>query len=373
MNTTTNSPVYEVPESGGTPRAVTTLDATRSVFSNRWPQFLPDGNHFLFYARSQKPEENGIYVASLAGGKPKMVVRTGMRGVYAAPGYLLYMRGNTLMAQKFDAGKLALVGDPDPIARSLLTNFVVASAMMTASQNGILAYQPSGGTRGAQQIDWFDRNGKQLQVTGGQDGYRMIRVSPDGKKLAVAIAASNYSTANLYVFDLARGIKSRLTFSSASDVYPSWSPDGKTIVFESNRDGTFHLYQVASDGSKSVAPLLVDGFSEGAPDWSSDGRYILFVRRKKGPKLHTEIWALPLFGERKPFPVVRSPFDALGPALSPDGSGWHTSRGEAGLRTFTSCPSCTARANGKYQARAGIHPARGATAKNCSMFPATLI
>jgi len=319
FNTTTNSPLYEVPESGGTPKAVTTLDATRSVFSNRWPQFLPDGNHFLFYARSQKPEENGIYVASLAGGKPKMLVRTGMRGIYAAPGYLLYMRGNTLMAQKFDTGKLALVGDPYPIAQNLLTNFVIASAMMTASQSGILAYQNSGGTTGTQQIVWFDRRGKQVGVLGEQNNYLMPKVSPDGKKLAVSIAASNYSTANLWVFDLARGTKSRLTFSSATDGYPSWSPDGKRIAFQSNRDGTSHLYQVASDGSMAVAPLLVDSFSEGEPDWSSDGRYILFVRRKEDSKAHAEIWALPLFGKRKPFPVVQSPFGSSEPALSPDG------------------------------------------------------
>jgi eukaryotic-like serine/threonine-protein kinase len=211
------------------------------------------------------------------------------------------------------------VGDPDPVAQNLLTNFVVASAMMTASQSGTLAYQRSGGAAGNQQITWFDRSGKQVQVTGGQDGYFTPKISPDGKKLAVSIAASNYSTGNLWVFDLARGIKSRLTFSSAVPLYPSWSPDGKTIVFESNRGGTSHLYQVASDRSKAVAPLLVDGFSEGEPDWSSDGRYILFVRFQKDPKANSEIWALPLSGKRKPFPVVQSPFSSSEPALSPDG------------------------------------------------------
>jgi len=259
----------------------------------------------------------------------------------------LFTRGNTLMAQKFDTEKLALVGDPVPIAQNLLTNFAVASAMMTASQNGILAYQRSGGATGTQQIAWFDRNGKQVQVTGGQDGYLMTKISPDGKKLAVSIAASNYSTANLWVFDLVRGSKSRLTFSSATDSYPSWSPDGKTIVFTSNRDGTFHLYQMAADGSKAVKPLLVDSFSEAAPDWSSDGRYILFVRRQKDPSAHLEIWALPLFGERKPFPVVQSSFNARDPALSPDGKWLAYTSTEGGISNVYVVPF--GHGSGKWQ------------------------
>jgi Tol biopolymer transport system component len=257
------------------------------------------------------------------------------------------MRGNTLMAQRFDTRTLALVGDPAPIAQNLLTNFAVASAMMTASQNGILAYQRSGGTTGTQQIAWLDRNGTQVQVTGGQDDYLTEKISPDGKKLAVSIAASNYSTSSLWVFDLARGIKSRLTFSSASNGFPSWSPDGKTIVFDSNRDGTFHLYQVASDGSKAVAPLLVDGSIEEEPDWSADGRNILFVRRQEDLKAHLEIWALPLFGKRKPFPVVQSPFEARDPVLSPDGKWLAYTSTEGGISNVYVVPF--GHGSGKWQ------------------------
>ena len=319
FNPTTRSRLYRVTQSGGTPKPVTTLDASRFETSHRWPQFLPDGNHFLFFVRSQKPEYSGIYAASLTDVKPKRLVRTEMGGAYAAPGYLLFVQGNTLMAQKFDTGKLALEGDPVAIAQDLLTNPAVSSAMMTASQNGILAYLQSGGVTGSQQIAWFDRSGKRLKGTVGQNHYSTLKISPDGKKLAVTIWLSNFSTSNLWVFDLARGIKSRLTFSTAMDVHPSWSPDGKTIVFDSNRDGTFHLYQVASDGSKAVSPLLVDGFSEREPDWSSDGRYILYARCEKHSSTDFEIWAMPLFGRREPFPVVQSPFDAEYPALSPDG------------------------------------------------------
>jgi dipeptidyl aminopeptidase/acylaminoacyl peptidase len=123
----------------------------------------------------------------------------------------------------------------------------------------------------------------------------------------------------IWVFDVARNLRTRLTFGASSAALPAWSPDGKFIAFFSDREGRAHLYEQAADGTGSTTPLVVDDAEEQTPSWSSDGRYLIFRRQARQSDSHWEIWALPLFGDRKAFPVVQSQFDLTGPALSPDG------------------------------------------------------
>jgi Tol biopolymer transport system component len=316
----TISPIYHVPASGGTPQQVTKLSAPRGV-SHRWPQFLPDGKHFLFYNHSRDQQNEATYAASLDGGAPKLLVRGDFGVVYTQPGYLLFVRQGTLMAQRFDADRLRLIGEATPLAEHVAANAVVNQAIFTASENGVLAYQLGNAFSGGDaQLLWFDREGKQIGKTGTTAYFAAANLSPDGRKIAAEIAASGTSSFNIWVFDLARGIPTRLTFSSGIDAAPCWSPDGKTIAFMSNRSGQDHLYEKAADGTGGTSPLVVDNAREDNPSFSSDGRYLIFERRASAPGSHAEIWALPLFGDRKAFPVVQSPqFDVTGPALSPDG------------------------------------------------------
>ena len=316
----TISPIYRVPAAGGTPQPVTKLDASRQDVTHRWPQFLPDGKHFLFYVHCNAPENSGIYADSFDGGQPELLVRSDSNAVYAPPGYLLFVRQGTMMAQRFDVGSLRLIGEAMPLAEQAAINLVFWRGFFTVSENGLLAYQVGNAAGENGQLLWFDRNGKQIGEAGTPTYFAMASLSPDGSKLAAEIGVSG-TTFNIWVFDLARrGIRTRLTFSSNIDAAPSWSPDGKTIAFASNQNGEFHLYQKAADGTGSTLPLVVDNAGENESSFSSDGRYLIFRRLAWTPGSHAEIWALPLFGDRKAFPVVQSPqFDLTAPALSPDG------------------------------------------------------
>ena len=316
----TNSPIYRVPASGGTRQPVTTLNASRQEITHRWPQFLPDGKHFLFFAHCNVLENDGTYVASLQGGEPELVVRNDTSALYADPGYLLFIQQGTLMAQRFDADSLRLIGDAVPVAEHVGMDSIVWGGAFSVSGGGLLVYQSGNAVSEKDQLLWFDRSGKQIGITGTPGYFTATSLSPDGSKLAAEVGIPGASGFNIWVFDLARGIPSRLTFSSSIDAAPSWSPDGKTIAFTANAGGPSHLYQKAADGTGSTSPLLVDDADENNPSFSYDGRYIVFERRANAPGSHSEIWALPLVGDRKAFPVVQNPqSDLFGPAISPDG------------------------------------------------------
>jgi len=317
----TVSPLYRVPASGGTPQPVTKLNISLHEISHRWPQFLPDGKHFLFFsAHGNVSHNNGVYAASLDGGEAKLLVRNDSNAVYAPPGYLLFVRQGTLMAQRFDAGSLRLTGEAIPLAEHAGANLALWHGVFAVSENGILAYQVGNAVGENGRLLWFDRSGKQIGETGTVGYFTSVSLSPDGSKLAAEVGIPGAFGFNIWVFDLARGIPTRLTFSSNTDAAPCWSPDGKTIVFASTRGGKLHLYQKASDGTGTTLPFVEDNAEEDNPSFSPGGRYLIFERLAAAPGSHQEIWALPLFGDRKAFPVVQSPqFDVAGPALSPDG------------------------------------------------------
>jgi eukaryotic-like serine/threonine-protein kinase len=310
-----SSPVFRIAASGGTPQPVTTLNGSLNERSHRWPQFLPDNKHFLFFAQSGN---GSVYVTSLDGGQPKLLLQNETGAVYSPPGYLLFVRQGTLMAQPFDASKLHLTGDAVPLAEHASVNAVTHRAILTVSENGIMVYETGDATSDADQPVWYDRTGKQIEVTGTSGNYVEPRISPDGRKLAIANAPAG-GNFNIWVFDLARTTKTRLTFSPASDRQPNWAPDGKSVAFMSNRNGANHIYMNASDGTGASTPLTMDDASEFGPSFSADGRYLLFERLAGQSNSRREIWGVLLSGDRKAFPVIQSQYDLYAPSISPDG------------------------------------------------------
>ncbi|HEV2315558.1 MAG TPA: hypothetical protein VGR94_09655, partial [Candidatus Acidoferrales bacterium] len=328
----TISPIYRVPAVGGTPELATKLNASLRETTHRWPQFLTDGKHFLFYAHGNISQNDATYAASLDGGEAKLLARGDSNAVYALPGYLLFVRQGTLMAQRFDAGGLRLIGEAMPLAEHAGANLALWHGVFTVSENGILAYQAGNPVGENGQLLWFDRSGKQIGETGTPGYFTAVSLSPDVSKLAAEIGIPGASGFNIWVFDLARGTSTRLTFSSIIDAAPAWSSDGMTVAFASTRSGPLHLYQKAADGTGSTSPLVVDNAGEDNPSFSSDGRYLIFERLAATPGSHSEIWALPLFGDRKALPVIQSPqFDVADPALSPDGKWLAYTSHESGL------------------------------------------
>jgi eukaryotic-like serine/threonine-protein kinase len=311
------SPLYRVPASGGQPVPVTALDQSRQEAIHFGPQFLPDNRHFLFYAHSLSVDFSGTYVGSLEGGKPVLLLRGSSSAVYAPPGYLLFAQEGRLMAQRFNPSRLELTGDPMAITQPTEGAHNDLYSFLTASQNGVLAY----GTEAVvgMQMQWFDRDGKPAGGTGGTQIFYTPRLSPDGKELAVTIAPLGGPSREIWVYDLARGVKRRLTFDQFHDWTPVWSSDGTKLAFSSNPKEKFHIYQKSANGTGTVRSLIEDDATEYVDSWSSDGRYLAYGRSDSPGKPGWDIWILPLFGDAKPFPFLQSEFNKEDPSFSPDG------------------------------------------------------
>jgi serine/threonine protein kinase len=312
------APIYRVSATGGTPVAVTRLNKARKERANLWPYFLPDGRHFLYLAGDPyappKSGINRIFVGSLDSKETTFLLKANSGAVYAS-GYLLFLRGNTLMAQRFDPQRLKLEGDAIPLAEKTMFDAFRLKAQFSVSNNGLMAYASS--TRGTGlKLQWFDSSGKQLGAVPDKDAYCCPRLSPDGSK--VVYDALSGGTRYLWVYDFVRGTKTRLTFGTQNVGNSVWSPDGRHILFSSNRNDLFGLYEMAADGSGTEKTVLPP--SEGGKflwGWSPDGKFLsyLFATPKAG-----RLMILPLAGGRKPFRFTKSDASLEAQAsFSPDG------------------------------------------------------
>jgi Tol biopolymer transport system component len=311
-------PLSRISAAGGTPEPASKLDLSRDENSHRWPIFLPDSKHFLFFARSSRGvQENALYVGSLGSKDAKLLMKGESMAIYVSD-YLLFLRNQTLMAQPFNAQRLEITGAPVPIAEHVAYSAGTNRPIFSASENGTLVYQ-TGNAQGGWRLLWIGRDGKEAGSVGGLDRYLDPELSPDGKRLAVALY-SDQGTSNVWIFDLLRGTKTRLTFGSSRQKHPVWTPEGKTIFYNSNDKGSFHIYAKAADGSGTEQAVLeTTDVSEYAEDFSPDQRFLVYIRAANDRRTGLDIWALPLFGERKPFPIVQTPFNDVEPRVSPDG------------------------------------------------------
>jgi dipeptidyl aminopeptidase/acylaminoacyl peptidase len=243
----------------------------------------------------------------------KTLFKTTTRVQYVEPGYLLFVRERTLVAQKFDAGSLTLAGEAVPVGEDLaLGDFGLAS--FSASRNGVLAFR--GGELTGTRLLWIDRSGKETAALDATADYRDTSLSPDGTRLVYDVGDGG-TRGDLWIRDLVRGVSSRFTFDPAVELNPQWSPDGRRIVYTSKAKGAGDLYVKDASGTKEAEPLLVNADEKYVSDWSADGKYILFTSR--GDESGWNIWAVPSDGERKPIPIVKTPFAELWATFSPDG------------------------------------------------------
>jgi serine/threonine protein kinase len=298
-----NTEVHRVSAAGGSAVAVTRLDKSRGEISHRWPSFLPDGRHFLYGVRE-------IYLASLDGGEAKHLVSAESNVVYAPPGYLLFLREGTLLAQPFDADKRQLTGKPFRIADQV-QGHVFGKGHFSVSENGVLVYSPSAGG-GNQQLGWFDRAGKRLGLIGSVGNSLNPRLSPDDKQVAVVRYDLQTKKLNVWLLDLSRGTDSPFTFIPGSNIYPVWSPDGSRLVWTSG----FSLYQKASSGAGQEEPLFTSGSRTVAWDWSGDGRFIIYETYDPHGKL--DLWVLPLHDQSQAYAWQQTQSNETSARFSPD-------------------------------------------------------
>ena len=309
---------------GGTPTRLTQFEGTKHT-THRWPQFLPDGKHFLFFATNHSGDaEQGIYFGSLQDGSYKHVLDSDSGGQFSS-GYLIYHLQSQLLAQKFDAAQGTISGDPVMLANQVEYDIGTWHTTFTVSSNGLLVYEPGSKTLG-NDLYWFDRSGNSVGKAGERAFYKGAgRISPDGKRLAVAMGDPQ---ADIWVVDLGRGSRTRLTFGGATHLEPSWSADGQRVIYTRQNGtsvvaGTTIRSRLANGGGQEqtlleATPTAPNTFL--SPQFSADGKYVVYTLQS-GPS-GISIWAMPLAGEKKPFVVVQSP---VAPGrivqyrLSPDG------------------------------------------------------
>jgi Tol biopolymer transport system component len=299
--------LQRVPAGGGTPSAATTLEKNRGEVSHSWPQFLPDGKHFLYFAMSQDPAKTGIYVQELGSAARTFLLANATRAAYSA-NYLLFSRDGALLAQRLDLKRLALQGDSTPVAEGVNTNEANGRAAFTVSESGVLAYR--GGLFSVlRQLAWYDRQGRRLATVGEPAVYLGVALSPNEKSVAVSRGDPTGSF-NIWTIDLATGIPKRLTFDAPGrDSSPIWSRDSQRIIF-GRRAGLSEI--VVASGLTSP---LYDGEILPSPNtWSPDGLFLIY--RDVNTRF---VSLLPLLGERKPRHVFDTPFPKGDFRFSPDG------------------------------------------------------
>ena len=302
--------LYKVSQEGGEALRLTTLDQTRGESGHAFPHFLPDGRHFLYTAANFSSGNAAIRVGSLDSDETKLVVDGARAATYLPPGYLLYVREGTLLAEPFDAKSLRRTGDPVPIATGLAPIF-------SSSMNGVLAGNPEGSAAQTKLV-WFDRNGRELGTVGTSDtnGHYNPWLSPDEE--AVVIERHAETGMNLWIIELSRGTNSRFTFSQDShDQDPVWAPDGGSIVYTSEKAGGWSLNRRPSSGAGQAEQLLESTRQVYPTDWSRDGPIILY--EKTSGEGNLDVWLLTMTGDREPEPLLETSFDEGQAQFSSDG------------------------------------------------------
>jgi eukaryotic-like serine/threonine-protein kinase len=305
------APLMRVSAGGGTPVPITKLDEALHT-SHRWPFFLPDGKHFLYVALhhdASKAGNNSVYYASLDDRENRSLFRSQTNAVYAG-GFLLFGRGDQLMAQPFNPSSGTLSGEPQNVAKGVMNDGSTWHMDASASNDGLLVF--GSGASGDLELIWMDRSGKISTIADKLPDLQAAVLSPEGDRVALQM---NAGQTDIWVLDLTRGVRTRVTFGPVGNVSPLWSPDGKWIAYSSAQNGHFAICRKPSDGSGAEECLLNVEQQPGLHDWSRDNKYLLYSLPVPGGPSR-QIFALPLEGERKPSLLVER--GAFG-KLSPDG------------------------------------------------------
>jgi Tol biopolymer transport system component len=306
----------QVSADGGATSVLTSVDRARES-SHLEPVFLPDGRRFLYTRVANEPEESGVYVGTLdAAGEaanPQRLLRGGLRAVFAPSsnpnvGHLLFLRGDTLMAQPFDAARVELTAEAVPLAEGVS----VGARAFSASTTGVLTFRRGGAATGSRLI-WFDRQGKSLGEVGSPALYGDVVLAPDEKTLVVSQREPRTDTVHLWTVDLQRHVPSRLNPGDERDFAPAVSRDGR-IVFTSGVTGDLYVRSATGAGDREL--LWKSANAKFPGDWSADGRFVIYDDQEPGGRL--DLWVLPLMGDRKPIPFLTTPARESLAKFSPD-------------------------------------------------------
>jgi len=345
------SGLFRVSSAGGSPAEITSLDTSRFEQSHRWPVFLPDGKHFLYLGVNfaGKTENNALFLGSLDSQEKRLMLSTSANVAYVEPGYLLYLRDKTLVAQRFDQRRFVLNGEPHTLSDEVLYFPQVDRAVFSAFSGDVLVTQTGKGAS-TSRLMWFDRSGKPAGTVGVPASYNNVRLSADGRRVAADQTDPDGRNTDIWIHDLGREATTRLTFDPSYHSVAIWSPDGKQILFGANHKLGIPLYLKNADGSGSEEELTDLGVETmiHAWDWSRDGKYIL-VRK------NNELWYLS-WPERVAKPLLQAKWTVRNTQFSPDGRWIAYASNETGSMEVYVSPFPIASGKWQVSSRGGQEP-----------------
>jgi Tol biopolymer transport system component len=314
-------PLRAVPARGGKVEAATRIEEASGIGTHRFPSFLPDGKRFLFYASTGTGIEPGtLCLGELGSLDSKPLGPASSMGIWAAPGYVLYVTGDSLVAHRFDDRRNELVGDPAPLGISLTGTISVSGLRsLSAAANGVLAYRDDKG--GATKLVVTDRSGVELQTLAAENDtlYYAPRLSPDGRRLVVVHYEPGSASGGLWLHELERKLETRLTVDSGDDQLSAWSPDGREVAYASvgRSPAASGVFRIAADRPGQGRALFSAGTFTSPEAWTPDGRRLVYV--ETGAQGANSLWIRSLDGDPSPRRLGQGNASEWASDLSPDG------------------------------------------------------
>ncbi len=307
------SVLYKVPEGGGAPQSMTHFE--KGEVSHAWPELLPGGGAALFAASENTGNWTNahIEVQSIGTGERRNLVPVGTQPRYAASGHMVYSQGGSLVAVPFDPQRLEVTGSAVPVVESVLQSPASGDAQYSFSATGSLVYIAGNFRSGQRGLVWVNRKGAEQPVAAPLRAYRYPRISPDNREVTATI---DEQESHVWLYDLSRATLTRLTFEGNTNLAATWVPDGKRIVFQSNKTGSANIFWELADGSGGTEQLISSKFTQVPSDLSPDGQFLSFIEIT--PTSGYDIWVLRL-SDRKAEPFLRTPYNESSPRFSPDG------------------------------------------------------
>jgi Tol biopolymer transport system component len=320
--------LFRIAASGGTPTTLLKVDEQRGERFYRHPSFLPSGKAVLFtigMADNYSYDDANIAVLSLETKQKKILIEGGSSARYSPSGHLIYAHAGKLLAVPFDAVKLEVTGQPFPVANGVFMSANTGMAAYAISEGGHLVYAAGPTEQGSRQLVWVDREGKPTALSLPPRSYLHPRLSPDSRQVAIEVEGASH---DIFTYDLARGVLSKVSLDGASH-WPLWTPNGQRLTFRSWKTGSMTMWWMPADRSGAPELLTDIGTMQSPETWSPDGKALAFTQMDD-PESGSDIYILPMDGDRKPRALVRTKFSEGSPKFSPDGKWLAYSSNESG-------------------------------------------